>query len=65
MLDVRDVRFWSLDEETAVGSLVAIVRADADPQLALRHVHRAFDGVLSELTVQVEKEDDDGWADIG
>ena len=54
VLDVREVRLWALDESSAVGSLVAVVRSDADPRVALRHVRRAFDGAPLTLTVQIE-----------
>ena len=34
IVEVRDVQLWLLDEQSAVGSLVAVVRPDADPQVS-------------------------------
>lgn len=60
VLAVRDVTLWVLEEGTVIGSLVAIAHADADAQGVMQHVHRTLLGApLAELTVQVEKDQDD------
>lgn len=58
VIDVRDVQLWALDESSALGSLVVVVRADANVLVAQRHVRRAFEGAPLSLTVQVDRDDD-------
>jgi len=58
VLELRDLRFWCVDADAVVGSLVVLVDATAEPQRTLRHVRRTFGAALAELTVQVETEDD-------
>ena len=57
---VRDVQLWLLDEHTVTGSLTVLAHGHVDPQLVRRHVRREIEGPpLTELTVQLEADDDD------
>ena len=64
ILSLRELKLWVVDEVSVTGSLTAIARADADTQLVLRHVKMALEGgAIANLTVAVERDDDDGWGD--
>jgi Co/Zn/Cd efflux system component len=57
VLGITDERFWALDESSTVGSLHVIIRGDVDAQRVSANVHRTFAGLLTHLTVQVERDE--------
>ena len=66
VLELRDVRIWRIDDETATGSLVVIARNDADVQATRRSVVLALGGgPLNDVTVQVERDEDESdWIEV-
>ncbi|XP_046849273.1 zinc transporter 6-like [Xenia sp. Carnegie-2017] len=62
VLEFRNEHFWSLSFGKLVGSLHVRVRRDADEQLVLAHVTNKLAAYVTDLTVQVFKED---WSRTG
>lgn len=59
VLEFRNEHFWTLSFGKMAGSLQVRVRRDANEQMVLAHVVDRLSSVVSELTVQVFKDD---WA---
>ena len=62
VLEVLDERFWQQSPGFSVGSLTVRVRGDASERDVLERVRRAYGRVLTDLTVQVEKDPKLAWA---
>ena len=66
LIQLRDVRLWALDETRATGSVVAMVRMDADAQQVVARVRAALESdALTPLTVAIEREADEDLDEIG
>ncbi|GLH01454.1 Zinc transporter 6 [Gryllus bimaculatus] len=59
VLEFRNEHFWTLSFGKMAGSLQVRVRRDANEQMVLAHVVDRLSSIVSELTVQVFKDD---WA---
>ncbi|XP_049789499.1 zinc transporter 6-A-like isoform X1 [Schistocerca nitens] len=57
VLEFRNEHFWTLSFGKMAGSLHVRVRRDADEQLVLAHIVDKLSNVVSELTVQVFKDE--------
>jgi len=58
VLECRNEHFWTQSHNSHVGSVIVRVGANVDEQVVLRKVHGIFDPLISDFTVQVEK---DSW----
>eukprot|EP00727_Mastigamoeba_balamuthi_P006913 m51a1_g2842 putative zinc transporter (343) ;mRNA; f:280729-281887 len=58
VLEVKEEHFWTLAPGVFVGSVVVRVRSDAEEQAVRKQVRALLAGLVSHLTVQVEK---DSW----
>jgi cation diffusion facilitator family transporter len=65
VLEVYDERWWTQSPGFTVGSLVVRVRADADETAVLKRVQRAYGKIVTDLTVQVEKDPPLSWLQGG
>lgn len=57
VLEFRHEHFWTLSFGTLAGSVQVRVRRDADEQLVLAHVYSRLSNIVSNLTVQIFKDD--------
>lgn len=57
VLEFRHEHFWTLSFGVLVGTLQVRVRRDADEQMVLAHVHNRLSNLVSELTIQIFKDD--------
>jgi len=58
VLECRNEHFWTQSQNSYVGSVIVRVGTNVDEQVVLRKVHAIFDPLVSDFTVQVEK---DSW----
>ncbi|KAG8444126.1 hypothetical protein GDO86_009345 [Hymenochirus boettgeri] len=59
VLEVRNEHFWTLGFGTMAGSVHVRIRRDANEQMVLAHVTNRLNALVSNLTVQIFKDD---WA---
>lgn len=57
VLEFRHEHFWTLSFRTLAGSVQVRVRRDADEQMVLAHVYNRLSNLVSQLTVQIFKDD--------
>ncbi|XP_061174714.1 zinc transporter 6-like [Saccostrea echinata] len=57
VLEFRHEHFWTLSFGTLAGSVQVRVRRDADEQMVLAHVYNRLSNLVSQLTVQIFKDD--------
>ena len=57
VLEFRHEHFWTLGFGNLVGSLHVRIRRDANEQLVLQHLHTRLSNLLSDLTIQVFKDE--------
>lgn len=57
VLEFRHEHFWTLSFGTLAGSVQVRVRRDADEQLVLAHVYSRLSNIVSNLTIQIFKDD--------
>lgn len=57
VLEFRHEHFWTLSFGVLIGNLQVRVRRDADEQMVLAHVHNRLSNLVSELTIQIFKDD--------
>lgn len=57
VLEFRHEHFWTLSFGTLAGSVQVRVRRDADEQLVLAHVYSRLSNLVSNLTIQIFKDD--------
>ncbi len=57
VLECRNEHFWTQSPGVFVGSLNVRIRSDANEQLVLARVQQLFGGLITHLTVQIEKDE--------
>jgi len=57
VLEIKNEHFWTHSPGVVVGSLIVRIRGDADEQAVLSAISPMFSGIVTHLTIQVEKSD--------